>query len=67
MRRGSVLEVVLGDWVYVGVQLFSRDTQLKLVLEDCYASPSPTPDTQPVYFLIKHKYPSPLYSALVAR
>jgi len=50
-----VLRVVLGDWVYVGVQLFSRDVSLKLVLEQCYASPSSTPDTSPLYFLVRNR------------
>jgi len=55
VSSGSVLEVVLGDWVYVGIQLFSRDASLKLVLEQCYASPSATPNTSPIYFLIRDK------------
>jgi len=56
VSRGSVLRVLLGDWVYVGVQLFSRDHGLKLVLQQCYASPSPTADTRPIYFLIRDRY-----------
>lgn len=56
MSSGRVLRVVLGDWVYVGVQLFSSDPKLKLILEQCYASPSPTPDNGSVYYLIRHRF-----------
>ena len=56
VSSGTVLRVVLGDWVYVGIQLFSRDRTLKLILEQCYASPSSTPDTSPLYFLVRDRY-----------
>lgn len=56
ISSGSVLQVELGDWVYVGVQLFSRDRRLKLVLEECYASPFSTPNnTSPIYFLVRNR------------
>jgi len=57
VSSGSVLRVVLGDWVYVGVQLISSDLKLKLVLEQCYASPEPSPTaTSPQHYLIRDRY-----------
>jgi len=49
------LRVLLGDWLYIGVQLYSTDPNLKVVLVDCYASPSNQPDTTPQYYLIRNK------------
>jgi len=57
VASGSVLRVVLGDWVYVGIQLFSSDLKLKVVIEQCYASPSPSPNaTSPQHYLIRDRY-----------
>jgi len=51
----SPLEVVLGEWMYVGARLHSSDAGLKLVLSQCYVSPSQQANATPRYFLIRNK------------
>lgn len=49
------LRVPLGAWLYVGVQLYSTDPNLKVVLLDCFVSPSIQPTVRPQYYLIRDK------------
>jgi len=53
--RDNPLLVVLGDWVFAGVQLFSSDPALKLVLYDLYVTPQFNANTAPMYYLIKNR------------
>lgn len=48
-------QITLGDWVYAGVQLYSTDPNLKLILINCYASTSVSASATPQYNLIQNK------------
>jgi hypothetical protein len=47
--------IVLGEWVYVGVSLVSSDTDLKVVVPQCYATPDADTDSEPRYYFIQDK------------
>ncbi len=49
-------KVMIGDWVFVGVTLTTSDPNLKLVVPECWATPTEDPNQQPQYYFIQKKY-----------
>ncbi len=48
-------QVVLGDWVYVAVSVRAADTELKIIVQRCFASPEADPESRPRLMLIENK------------
>lgn len=49
-------KVTLGDWVYVSINLETSDTELKIVVPECWATADEDPLSTPNLYFIQNKY-----------